>query len=120
MPTSCGLQSEWADSVDTVEGRRVHARVDRPGTSLPPSLETAAEVERALVVRAVTISSETLRVIAKIDIAEAEDGFVTPIDYKRGKRPHVAAGAYKPERIQICLQTLPLEEHGYRVREGGI
>ena len=45
---------------------------------------------------------------------------VTPVDYKRGKRPHLAQGAYEPERIQICLQALLLEEHGYRVEEGAI
>ena len=59
-------------------------------------------------------------VIAKLDIAEADDGVVTPVDYKRGKRPHIAQGVYEPERIQICLQALLLEEHGYRVEEGAI
>lgn len=29
-------QGEWAETGDTVEGRRVHARVDRPGAPLPP------------------------------------------------------------------------------------
>jgi CRISPR-associated endonuclease Cas1 len=32
----------------------------------------------------------------------------------------VAQGVYEPERIQICLQALLLEEHGYRVEEGAI
>ena len=45
---------------------------------------------------------------------------VTPIDYKRGRRPHVGLGAYEPERIQVCLQGLLLEEHGYQVEEGVI
>ena len=56
--------------------------------------------------------------IARIDLIEAEDGKVTPVDYKRGKRPHVAAGAYEPERVQLCVQGLLLEEHGYRCEEG--
>src|SRR5579885_2961880 len=67
-----------------------------------------------------TLSSTALGVIAKLDVAEAEDGVVTPVDYKRGRRPHVAQGAYEPERIQICLQALLLEEHGYRVEDGAI
>ena len=29
-----------------------------------------------------------------------------PVDYKRGRRPHVAAGAYEPERVQLCVQGL--------------
>jgi len=112
-------QSEWSDSADTVDGRRVHARADRPGPPLPTP-ETISEAEPTLTTRAVTLSSASLGVIAKIDIAEAEDGCVTPVDYKRGKRPHIAAGAYEPERIQVCLQALLLEEHGYRVTEGAI
>ena len=112
-------QAEWADNADTVDGRRVHARADKPGRPLPAP-EDLAGSDPAIVTRAVTLSSETLGVIAKIDIAEAEDGRVTPIDYKRGKRPHVAQGAYDPERIQLCLQALLLEEHGYRVEEAAI
>lgn len=112
-------QSEWSDSADTVDGRRVHTRADTPGRPLPTP-EIIAETEPALTTRAITLSSTTLGVIAKIDIAEAEDGCVTPVDYKRGKRPHIAAGAYEPERIQVCLQALLLEEHGYRVTEGAI
>lgn len=116
-------QGEWADTGDTVEGQRTHARVDRPNAPLPApqaleSNETASE--RKLVSRSLTLSSATLGVIAKLDIAEAEDGVVTPVDYKRGRRPHVAQGVYEPERIQICLQALLLEEHGYRVEEGAI
>ena len=112
-------QSEWAETADTVDGSRVHVRADRPGRPLP-SPEAIADAEVALTTRAITLSSATLGVIAKLDIAEAEDGLVTPVDYKRGKRPHVSQGAYEPERIQVCLQALLLEEHGYRVAEGAI
>ena len=112
-------QAEWTETGDTVDGRRVHVRVDRANAPLPSPeiLETGAE---KVISRAMTLSSKGLGVIARIDVAEAEDGAVTPIDYKRGKRPHIALGAYEPERIQVCLQALLLEEHGYRVREGAI
>jgi CRISPR-associated protein Cas1 len=112
-------QSEWSETADTVDGHRVHARADRPGPPLPApeALEAAGP---ALTTRAITLSSDALGVIAKIDIAEAEDGLVTPVDYKRGSRPHIARGVYDPERIQVCLQALLLEEHGYRVAEGAI
>ena len=116
-------QSEWADTGDTVEGRRAHTRVDKPGAPLPAPAaledDEAAAADK-IVSRSMTLSSQTLGVIAKLDVAEAEDGVVTPIDYKRGKRPHVAQGAYEPERIQVCLQGLLLEEQGYRVEEGAI
>src|SRR5262249_21950376 len=73
-----------------------------------------------IISRSLTLSSSTLGVIAKIDVVEAEDGVVAPVDYKRGRRPHVAQGVYEPERVQVCLQGLLLEEHGYRVEEGAI
>ena len=45
-------------------------------------------------------------------------GVSSPVDYKRGKRPHIPQGAYDPERVQLCMQGLILEEHGYRCEEG--
>jgi len=116
-------QGEWAETGDTVEGHRVHARVDRPNAPLPAPEALEAQEGPArdkIVSRSLTLSSTTLGVIAKLDVAEAEDGVVTPVDYKRGKRPHVAEGAHEPERIQVCLQGLLLEENGYRVAEGMI
>ena len=116
-------QGEWAETGDTVEGHRVHARVDRPNAPLPAPEALEAQEGPArdkIVSRSLTLSSTTLGVVAKLDVAEAEDGVVTPVDYKRGKRPHVAEGAHEPERIQVCLQGLLLEENGYRVAEGMI
>ena len=113
------VQAEWAETGDTVDGRRVHARVDRANAPLPDP-EAVENGQQKVISRALTLSSERLGVIARIDIAEAADGTVTPVDYKRGKRPHTTRGAYEPERIQVCLQSLLLEEHGYRVEEGAI
>ena len=116
-------QGEWSETGDTVEGRRVHGRVDRPSAPLPaPEALESAETSTAdkIVSRSLTLSSAALGVIAKLDVAEAEDGVVTPVDYKRGRRPHIAQGVYEPERIQVCLQALLLEENGYRVEEGAI
>ena len=110
------VQGEWADSADTVEGRHTHRRVDKPAGDLPPPDELASEEK--LHARSISLSSNRLGLIAKMDLVEAEDGYVVPVDYKRGKRPHVAGGAYEPERVQLCAQGLILEEHGYRVQEG--
>ena len=110
------VQGEWADSADTVEGRHRHRRVDAAAGELPgPGSEEAAERIHA---RSVTISSARLGLIAKIDLVEGEGTAVTPVDYKRGKRPHVAKGAYDPERVQLCIQGMLLEEQGYEVSEG--
>ncbi|TXF10740.1 CRISPR-associated endonuclease Cas4g/Cas1g [Pelomicrobium methylotrophicum] len=110
------VQGEWAESADTVEGRHAHRRVDRPSGELP-SPEEAAEGER-IHARSITLSSNRLGLIAKMDLIEGEGGRVVPVDYKRGKRPHVAHGAYDPERVQLCVQAMILEEHGYTCDEG--
>jgi len=109
------VQGEWAESGDTAEGRHAHRRVDKPGGDLPPAGEATDEKLHA---RSITLSSNRLGLIAKMDLVEAEGDTVTPVDYKRGKRPHVPKGAYEPERVQLCLQGMILEEHGYRCDEG--
>lgn len=110
------VQGEWAESGDTVEGRYRHWRVDTPGGHLPPAGE-AEEGER-LHARSITLSSNRLGLIAKLDLIEGEGNTVIPVDYKRGKRPHIPKGAYDPERIQLCVQGLILEEHRYHCPEG--
>ena len=110
------VQGEWVESSDTVEGRHAHRRVNRDGGKLPPP----ADVDKAekLHARSVTLSSDRLGLIARMDLIESDGGSVTPVDYKRGKRPHVERGAYDPERVQLCVQGLLLREHGYVCDEG--
>ncbi len=110
------VQGEWAASADTVEGDHTHRRVDKPTKGFP----AADEIEQHDVLhgRSIELSSNRLGLIAKLDLIEAEDGRVTPVDYKRGKRPHVAKNAYDPERVQLCVQGLILREHGYVCEEG--
>lgn len=118
------VQGEWDDSGDTVEGRHVHRRVDKPGGKLPPADALGEEAGggemEKLHARSITLSSNRLGLIAKLDLIEGQGTQVTPVDYKRGKRPHVAHGAYDPERVQLCVQGMLLSEHGYRCDEGVI
>lgn len=106
------------DSGDTEEGRRAHVRVDAGGGKLPAPAETHEKPD--FTARSVTLASERLGIIAKIDVIDGEGGTVTPVDTKKGKRPHVAEGAYEPERVQVCAQGLILEDAGYTVTEGAI
>jgi CRISP-associated protein Cas1 len=110
------VQGEWAESRDTVDGRHTHRRVDKAGGTLPDP--AATDEEEKTHARSVTLSSTRLGLIAKMDLVEAEGSVVTPIDYKRGKRPHIKQGAYDPERVQLCVQGMILEEHGYTCNEG--
>lgn len=111
------VEGEWADSADTVQGKRAHTRVDKGGGRLPSPDELDEEMSQA---RSVTMSSERLGVIAKMDVLDIRDGVVMPVDFKKGKRPHVAAGAYEPERVQVCVQAMILEDNGYEVEQGAI
>jgi CRISPR-associated endonuclease Cas1/CRISPR-associated protein Cas4 len=110
------VQGEWADTADTVEGRIRHRRVEGEPSALPPAAELPEDEQ--LVVRSLTLASERLGLIARLDLLEVEDGAVTPVDIKRGRRPHVDKAAHEPERVQLCVQALILEEHGYRVGDG--
>lgn len=110
------VQGEFAHSADTVDGAIKHKRVDKESGSLPE----APEAEERIHARSVTLSSTRLGITAKLDLVEGEGSRVTPVDYKRGKRPHVAAGAYDPERVQVCAQGLLLREHGYECDDGVI
>ena len=101
------VQREWADNVETLEGKHAHRRVDKePG-------------ERAVIHdRSLQLSSSELGLTAVLDLVERDGRRARPVDYKRGKRPPVAEGAYEPERVQLCAQGLLLREHGYVANEG--
>lgn len=110
------VQGEWAESADTTEGRFAHRRTDAPRGAMPAAeeLDEAARIHA----RSITLVSETLGVIAKLDLVEGEDSQIRPVDTKRGRRPHVERSAYLPERVQVGLQILLLREHGYACQEG--
>lgn len=114
------VQGEFEDSVDTVEGRFRHRRVNHPGGALsePTPSEGAGEACETIHARSVLLSSERLRAIARIDLLEGEGSRVTPVDYKRGKAPDIAERAWEPERVQVCLQGLILRDNGYSCNEG--
>ena len=108
------VQGEFAHSADTVDGAIRHRRVDQPSGRLPEPTEEPPAVHAT----SVSLGSPTLGITAKLDLVIGEGDTVQPVDYKRGKRPHIAAGAYDPERVQLCAQGLLLREHGYACESG--
>jgi len=110
------VEGLFAESVDTVEGAIQHARVDAKATALPD----AADLPQSIHSRSVTLSSERLRVIAKMDLVEVEDGVVTPVDYKHGRPRDGADGLelWPSDRAQLAVQGIVLRENGYRCEEG--
>lgn len=116
---------EWVEGVfahnqETIEGAIRHEKVDQGKGELPRADELAAG--ETIHSRSVQLASETHRLIAKLDLVEAEGDLVTPVDYKRGKpREDGNTGtlvAWDPDRIQIAVQAIVLRENGYRCEEG--
>jgi CRISPR-associated protein Cas4 len=112
---------EWVDgvfqeSVDTIEGAIQHKRVDEKATALPKPEDLPQSIHS----RSVTLASESLRVIAKMDLVEAEGGVVTPVDYKHGRPREGPDGLelWPADRAQLALQGIALRENGYDCREG--
>ncbi len=84
-----------------------------------PNDQTAEQLK--IHARSVTLASDKLGVVAKLDLIEGTGTRVTPVDYKRGKPKRASDGsltAWKPERVQICLQALVLRENGFECDEG--
>lgn len=111
------VQGEFEDSVDTVEGRFHHRRVDRAVGQAPDAGEAGGEA-LSIHARSLLVSSERLGAIARVDLLEGEGNRVTPVDYKRGKVPDIPEGAWEPERVQVCLQGLILRDNGFTCESG--
>jgi hypothetical protein len=75
------VEGVFAHSADTVEGELRHEKLEIRADPLPPP-DQAEEIHA----RSVTLSSETWRLIAKLDLIEGEGRVATPVDYKRAAR----------------------------------
>jgi CRISP-associated protein Cas1 len=113
---------EWVEGVfrhssDTVDGAQRHEKADAREDELPPAEQLADVVFRA---RSVMLSSDTHGLVAKLDLIEAGEGKVTPVDYKRGAPRDGDTGpeAWPADLVQICAQALVLRANGYAVDEG--
>jgi CRISPR-associated protein Cas1 len=113
------VEGVFAHNRETVEGALRHAKLDQGKGELAPADDLPAE--ESIHSRSVTLSSEAYRLIAKMDLIEAEDGVVTPVDYKRGSpredRETDEITAWDPDRVQLAVQALVLRDNGYRCDE---
>lgn len=107
------VSKQWADNLDTDEGRFHHRAVDREEGRVPPPGEDPPRIARS-----VPLSSDRLGLVAVVDVLESEDGTVVPVDTKRGAPPNNEHQAWEPERVQICVQAILLREAGYRCERG--
>ena len=109
------VQSEWRDNLDTVEGSVAHQRVDHPSGSLEAEYEAYREITQA---KAVSMSSETLGITAKMDLVEMEGDEVVPIEFKKARHPE--SGPYLSDQIQVAAQALILRDNHYAVHRAAI
>ncbi len=109
------VEREFASSFDTLDGERIHRRVDKPHGELPDDI-AAMRADAT----SVELSSEAIGVVAKIDLVRAEGDGAVVVDFKRGRVPPVEGGVNDPEAVQLCIAALLLREAGYRCDIGRI
>jgi len=107
------VQARFADNAETVDGRYQHRVVDHEGGLLPEPADVGAV--RA---RSVMLSSPKLGLVGRVDLVEGADGVVRPVDVKRGKPPDNPQRSWEPERVQLCVLGMLLQEAGYSCSSG--
>jgi len=113
------VDGRWADNLYTDQGRSFHSRTDDEVDSLPSTDPATADDElEPVAARSVTLSDDTLGVIAKPDIIEAKGDTATTIEIKRGRVPATPQRSYEPERVQLMVQALLLRAHGFTCVDG--
>jgi len=111
------VQGVFVESADTIEGSIQHRRVDTEGESAPAP---GAELDEPVIARSIMLSSEKHKVIAKLDLAEFNEGKAVPVDYKHGRPRSIQDGyeAWPADRVQLAVQALVLRANGYTCDEG--
>ena len=124
------VQGEFADNLETLEGRFGHRRVDKPSAGDVPEpgekeddgggeAEEEPREPEPIHTRALMRSASEGGLVAKMDLVDISAGEAIPVDYKRGRVPDTEGGAWEPEQVQLCAQGLILRANGYAC-EGGI
>ena len=134
------VEGVFVESADTVRGETIHQRVDKGSGAMPSAKKAAsapssdeteenappADEGEEIHSRSVTLGSDRLGVVAKMDLVEAtldETGNATevcPVDYKAGSPREGTDGPelWDTDRMQLGLQCLLLRDNGYQCRAG--
>ena len=90
------VQGEFEDSVDTVEGRFQHRRVDRPSGTLPVRSadlpDDDGDEHETIHARSVMLSDNSLGAVARIDLIEGRGNVDTPWTTSMAKPPMFPRG----------------------------
>lgn len=99
---------EWQDNAYTVAGTMRHERADTPGR------ESRTE---KVTTRAVSVASERLGIVGRLDLLEESNGALLPVEYKSGGCSE--HGPWRNDSVQLCALALCLEERtGQRIPKG--
>ncbi len=141
------VEGLFAHNADTLGGAAIHKRVDTGSGAMPAAKrkgsgggaaangreektgeKDAAPEPETIHSRSVTLASDKLGVIAKLDLVESrrnpDDLFspleVEPVDYKAGSPRDDGAGPalWDTDRMQLGLQCLILRDNGYACGSG--
>lgn len=131
------VEGRWADNHYTIDGRRMHRRVDNLDHVLPDAQQAQAKGQGEQeadpenppqgddppeISRSVPLASETLGLTAKLDLVATTSGGdgneAVPVETKRRRVPNNPERSYEPERVQLMAQGLLLREHGYECDHG--
>jgi len=111
------VERVMADNIHVLDGRTRHEKPLRG----QPALRSRKKDE-TVTTRSVTLDSESLGLIAVLDLLEEKDGVSYPVEHKRQHAPRNADDqpyAWDNDEVQLCVQVLLLEEHqGSPVEKG--
>lgn len=106
------VESLMQENEFVADGLFQHRRVNDPELAERSFKEGDAERTRSL-----SLASEALGLVGKLDVVETRGGISVPVEYKRGTGP--AEGYWENDALQLCGQGLLLEESlGQPVAEG--
>lgn len=106
------VQARFVHNEDTFDGSYRHRRVDHESSELREDAPFRAT--------SVTLSSQSLGLVAKADLITGDGERAVPVDYKRGPVPDTEERSFEPERVQLCVVGLLLREQGYTCDYGEI
>jgi len=116
------VEGIFLPSEDTEKGKAVHRKTDKR-TRIKE--EEEFDSERPKVVRSLVLSSKKFGITATLDIAEISGQCAVPVEYRKGK-PYYKQNSlggnkeielWSDDKVQIGLQTILLEEAGFKVKE---
>ncbi len=117
------VESDFRENAFTLDGARVHRRVDETHRRTKDVSGDAAGGEeggqgRVVELTHLWLSSERLGLTAVLDLVEVLGRQARPVEFRRHRYLDPDGEPPMDDKVQLCVQGLLLEEEGYEVSEG--